>query len=173
MNTIELNCAGCKQKFQSPLKEFKRGNGKYCSISCAAKYRKRKKTGKNIACIICGNLKYKTKSRNNSKSKLSFCSRKCKELAQRRKSEYYNLLSPHKNKEVLGVNTYRQDLMESLSEIKCCRCGYNKIVGILEVHHKNRNRKDNHLNNLELLCPNCHKEEHYKNKDGSYSKIKK
>lgn len=42
----------------------------------------------------------------------------------------------------------------------CERCGYNKIE-ILHLHHKDRNRRNNELGNLELICPNCHYEEHY------------
>ncbi|MFZ2303908.1 MAG: HNH endonuclease signature motif containing protein [Minisyncoccia bacterium] len=37
---------------------------------------------------------------------------------------------------------------------------YNKLE-ILQVHHKDRNRGNNDLSNLELICPNCHYEEHY------------
>ena len=173
MKTIEKKCCGCENKFNAPLKEVKRGNGRFCSVSCGSKYRIRVKTGDIITCVMCGGHKYKTKSKIKSKSKLNFCSRRCKELAQRRKSSYYHLLSPHKNKEVMGVNTYRKDFMDSLTEIKCNRCEYNKLIEILEVHHKNRNRKDNHFKNLELLCPNCHKEEHFKKKDGWYSTSKK
>lgn len=44
--------------------------------------------------------------------------------------------------------------------MKCERCGYSKLE-ILHVHHRDRNRKNNDLNNLELICPNCHYEEHY------------
>jgi len=42
----------------------------------------------------------------------------------------------------------------------CERCGYSKRE-ILHVHHKDRNRNNNDLKNLELICPNCHYEEHY------------
>jgi predicted HNH restriction endonuclease len=31
----------------------------------------------------------------------------------------------------------------------------------LNVHHKDWNHENNDLGNLELLCPNCHSEEHY------------
>jgi len=37
------------------------------------------------------------------------------------------------------------------------------------VHHINRNRKDNRLNNLMLVCNICHKKIHYPHKD--YEKI--
>lgn len=43
---------------------------------------------------------------------------------------------------------------------KCERCGYD-LYEILHVHHIDRNRDNNVLNNLELLCPNCHAKEHY------------
>ena len=43
---------------------------------------------------------------------------------------------------------------------KCERCGYSKLE-ILHVHHKDRDRKNSDLSNLELICPNCHCEEHY------------
>lgn len=43
---------------------------------------------------------------------------------------------------------------------KCERCGYSKLE-ILHVHHKDRDRDNNDLSNLELICPNCHYEEHY------------
>jgi 5-methylcytosine-specific restriction endonuclease McrA len=44
--------------------------------------------------------------------------------------------------------------------LQCERCGYDKVP-ILQVHHKDRNRQHNELKNLELICPNCHAEEHY------------
>lgn len=43
---------------------------------------------------------------------------------------------------------------------KCERCGY-ALYQILQVHHRDRNRDNNELENLELLCPNCHAKEHY------------
>ncbi|HBL39700.1 TPA: hypothetical protein DDZ10_03465 [Candidatus Uhrbacteria bacterium] len=42
----------------------------------------------------------------------------------------------------------------------CERCEYGNYK-ILHVHHKDRDRKNNELDNLELICPNCHAEEHY------------
>lgn len=42
-------------------------------------------------------------------------------------------------------------------------------VGILKVHHKDRNRKNSLPDNLEILCPNCHDLEHFLQKDGVYS----
>lgn len=42
---------------------------------------------------------------------------------------------------------------------KCEKCNNEKWfdnVITLEVHHKDGNRTNNNLENLELLCPNCH-----------------
>lgn len=60
-----------------------------------------------------------------------------------------------------GIGTYRK-LMPAT---KCSRCGTNHFeyecgrVGI-EIHHVNRNRYDNRLENLEPLCVPCHRKEH-------------
>jgi 5-methylcytosine-specific restriction endonuclease McrA len=43
----------------------------------------------------------------------------------------------------------------------CQLCG--KKHRRLEVHHKDLNRQNNDLSNLQRLCPSCHKKAHYKN----------
>lgn len=50
-----------------------------------------------------------------------------------------------------------------LRGLGCEICSYNKIE-ILHVHHMDRNRKNNNLENLKLLCPNCYYEEHHLDK---------
>jgi predicted restriction endonuclease len=54
----------------------------------------------------------------------------------------------------------RRYLLEKF-DYKCEKCGWgetnlftNKIP--LEVHHKNNDTRNSSLDNLELLCPNCH-----------------
>lgn len=50
-------------------------------------------------------------------------------------------------------------IKEGLKENKCENCGISTWLGVeivLELHHKNGNHYDNDLNNLEILCPNCH-----------------
>jgi 5-methylcytosine-specific restriction endonuclease McrA len=66
-----------------------------------------------------------------------------------------------------GRSTYRKKALSKLPNL-CNRCGYNSYIDILEVHHKDRNRKNNDISNLEILCPNCHSEEHYQSGDGRW-----
>lgn len=46
-----------------------------------------------------------------------------------------------------------------LKEKKCEECGLTEWMGKpinLELHHKNGDPRDNRLENLEIMCPNCH-----------------
>ena len=62
-------------------------------------------------------------------------------------------------------------LEEGYFEQKCDCCGLSEWLGKpipLELHHKDGNRDNNNLNNLELRCPNCHYfTETYKTKNWS------
>lgn len=46
-----------------------------------------------------------------------------------------------------------------VKEQKCECCGNKEWLGVelpLEIHHIDGNHKNNHLENLQILCPNCH-----------------
>ena len=54
-------------------------------------------------------------------------------------------------------------LKEGIKEWKCERCNNTEWLGgkiPLELHHKDHNPKNNQLDNLKLVCPNCHYKEH-------------
>ena len=52
-------------------------------------------------------------------------------------------------------NSYRKKAIKHYPN-KCENCKYDKHKEILEVHHIDGNRKNNSLENLIILCPNCH-----------------
>lgn len=50
-------------------------------------------------------------------------------------------------------------LQQNLKEYRCERCGRTEWENEqipLEIHHINGDNTDNRLENLQLLCPNCH-----------------
>lgn len=56
-------------------------------------------------------------------------------------------------------NLKRRLLREGLKEGRCEGCGLHRWQGHvlpLALHHVNGDRDDNRIENLELLCPNCH-----------------
>ncbi len=65
-----------------------------------------------------------------------------------------------KENTVYGSTLLKKRLInEGLKENKCEKCGiseWNNKPITLELHHINGNRYDNRLENLQILCPNCH-----------------
>ena len=68
-------------------------------------------------------------------------------------------------------DTLKKRLIKAgLKENKCeiCSCGKSGDEITLELHHINGDHYDNRLENLQLLCPNCHsKTPNFRNKEGN------
>lgn len=108
--------------------------------------------GKEIACYICSKEIYRSpKSLSRSVSKKYFCSKSCQTLW--RNKEMYTQ-EEHPNWKG-GEFSYRR-LMKSSNREKICLLCKSKDFRILVVHHIDKNRKNNNLNNLTWLCHNCH-----------------
>jgi 5-methylcytosine-specific restriction endonuclease McrA len=168
MKTIEKKCLGCDTLFNADIREHNRGNANFCSLSCSSK-RERKIKVANMSCAYCDIKFYRPKSKkNNSKSGLHFCCREHKDLAQKL-GNGFEAIHPKHYGTATGLYTYRSKIFE-VKEQKCEKCSYDEHIEILEVHHKDRNRKNNEIENLIILCPNCHMWEHYQNNDGRYKK---
>ncbi len=64
-----------------------------------------------------------------------------------------------KNKNIKSHILRVKLIEDGIKEHKCEGCGLTAWKGKpipLELHHKDGNHNNNELNNLELLCPNCH-----------------
>lgn len=169
MTTITKICKHCTNTFEASSKEHNRGNALFCSKGCFKLY-KRPKINKepNVICSNCNVAFYKTTSKmQNSKSGLFFCSRSCKDNAQK--------LGGIKEIQPYHYGTISKDNPDHYRRIafanylhKCNRCNYDKHKSILEVHHIDRNRMNDDIANLEILCANCHLEEHLLKGDGKF-----
>lgn len=174
MRTIKKNCLHCGKEFDAPVKEVNRGFGKCCDRACSSKYvatLNRKDKVPNVTCANCGKAFYKLESRQRySKSGLFFCTRECKDSAQQL-GGIEEIMPPH-----YGTGTsrtyYRQKLLRRTpsDELRCSACGYHKMPEILEVHHIDHDHTNNMIDNLVLLCPNCHSEHHFTTKTGKWTR---
>lgn len=119
----------------------------FCSHECKGKSQQ-----KLHKCTMCDTM---ICSREHKKT----CSRACANK-QKIGLRYKQLGRPIKDK-VKDLETLRNRVIE-LRGNDCNRCGYNKYP-ILHIHHiieKSKGGSDD-INNLELICPLCHAEEHY------------
>lgn len=159
-----FDCLECYWPFLAPKYNGNKYRArKYCSQKCA------RLGGRNQIIMVCDLCKeeYKKKpsSFGNSKHGFYFCSRECKDKAQRLESNFPEIHPPHYGS---GEGSYREIAFRHYLP-KCNRCGRSEYPGTLKVHHKDRDRTNNCLGNLEILCPNCHDLEHFLSGDGMYS----
>ncbi len=138
------SCIVCgKAVYRRPIQLEQAKGRAFCGQVCYGIFCRKEKP-----CIVCGkpilaSLHKKT------------CSRACSN--KNRAGMEYKGRRPNDNAE-----HYRALKSRLLAErgSHCERCRYNKVE-ILQVHHVDRDRENNSLGNLELICPNCHAEEHY------------
>lgn len=173
---ISRACDGCDNLFQPLMRDVVQGNGRFCSRTCSNKYQRkpehstpRKKKEViylTLTCSMCQVI-FKRDKRSHTENKkrgIYFCSRKCKDLGQRISSNLACIPSHYGD----GNSVYRQIAFRHHGK-KCNRCGYDRYESVLQVHHKDRNRQNNLSNNLEVLCPTCHVEEHFLASDGMFA----
>lgn len=78
MAKTEADCSYCNKPFLVETKELNRGNGRFCSLSCAAAYGNkliRKAKTPNYKCAHCGRTFYRKTSL--VKTEKVYCSKKC------------------------------------------------------------------------------------------------
>lgn len=140
-NTV---CSVCNKPIYKRPSEINENKGKvYCSCKCYGIACRKERP-----CVVCGKPMLASFHKKT-------CSHAC--ANKHRAGIKYKLYGPKKDK-VSNYRALKIRLMNARGTV-CERCGY-KIYEILQVHHKDRNRENNELDNLELICPNCHFEEH-------------
>lgn len=138
-----IKCVICLSPIYRRPAEIEKTQGKvYCSSTCYGI-----SSRKEHPCTICAKP---ILSHLNKKT----CSRTCANI--QRAGIKYKIGRPRDK--VTAARTLKIRLLE-IKGRKCERCNYDKIR-ILQVHHKDRNRLNNSAENLEIVCPNCHYEEH-------------
>jgi hypothetical protein len=140
-----IKCKVCATPIYRRPAEISVNRGRvFCSVNCCGIFNR-----KEIPCAMCGKL---IMAGLNKKT----CSRGC--ANKYRTGIKYKMGRPSKSK-VRSQQLLKIRLLKERGK-KCERCNYNKYE-ILQIHHKNRDRNNNELSNLELICPNCHYEEHF------------
>jgi hypothetical protein len=138
------HCNICgKAVYRRPVELERSGGRAFCSWICYGISCRKEKP-----CVVCGTPIIRSLHRKT-------CSRSCSNTY--RAGIRYKIGRPRDKAQLLS------DVKKQLSALrgaKCERCGYDTYE-VLQVHHKNRDNQDNRPENLELICPNCHCEEHY------------
>ena len=148
-------CLNTKCKVEFKPNDYRQ---KYCSRSCAAtvngsRYPKRG-DGKPRYCIECN----KQLSHNQRK----WCSKKCNGLGQKNETIRKWLSGESSGGDKNGhIGRPIRDYIIELAGTKCIKCGWcepNPITGktILAVDHIDGNWRNNDIDNLQVLCYNCH-----------------
>lgn len=141
---ISKTCAHCTARFKVPA--YRDRTARYCSKIC---HGNAMRGGPPLVavCAICGKAHQRPPSHMNVPRPT--CSMKCRGIASRTDRP------PTRDIPAVKKWLQRRGLIKA-----CSKCRYEDHPEILVLHHKDRDRSNNMLDNLEVLCPNCHALEH-------------
>lgn len=84
---------------------------------------------------------------------------KGQKIGYKRQIDYYLILNEDNVSNINSDKLKKRLIEENIKENKCEICGLNSWLDKdlpLHLDHKNRNHYDNRLENLQIICPNCH-----------------
>lgn len=149
---VTLNCRNCGIEFSRVGSDRDRA---HCSSKCAAVTKRRPIAPRN--CLGCGML-FTPKGRGKHRHPGRYCHKGCVHRSSARQLHEQGIFKNRKIAKVVILRTLTA----------CQSCGWNIEPAVLEMHHKDRDRANNHISNLTVICPNCHALDHYRNKDGQF-----
>lgn len=141
-------CLNCKKKLKGRYQK------KFCNSSCSAIYNNTARM-KSKYCLQCNSELLGRQKRN------KYCNNQCQrdyEYEQKKKlilSDKAHLLKSRDKDRII------KKVLIELHGNKCMRCGWKVINSHtdkipIQLEHKDGHWYNCKLNNLELLCPNCH-----------------
>lgn len=153
-----IKCKNCNTDFDCETRRYNYNIKNKLNIFCSHKcYNEYKKSINNIVskCANCNKEVIKTKSQaKKSKTGNTYCSRSCS-------TSFNNTLfksgENHPNYKTLSTRYRSKEL--KYYDNKCMDCG-NVDIDVLQVHHIDEDRTNNKLDNLCILCANCHLKRH-------------
>lgn len=138
---VARECKECTKEFFVPPSQVKRGGGKFCSVSCGTTYRNK-----------TNNPAWREEVR----AKIS----KNHADVSGEKNPMYGRRGENAPSWIDGRNSISGDIWRKIALINkppiCELCGKEPTGRNLHIHHKDKNRKNNDLDNLQVVCSHCH-----------------
>lgn len=135
---------------------YEKRKNKFCNQSCSALfYNKKRKEIKTLYCLNCNTL-YKTTSKSKN---VRYCNAKCHQDYQY-KERIRKWLEEGISWKDGGANPpWAKKYISEIRGYKCELCDISEWQGLtltLQLDHINGDSSNHSINNLRLLCPNCH-----------------
>lgn len=143
----EKSCEQCLKLFLIPRHIY--SETRYCSRRCWGLSRRRRVS---VCCSTCKiQFERPVHDLKNSKHHKYFCSRRCKDMAQRI-GGISEIQPPHYKD---GKSKYRDRAFRKYGAV-CIECGFSGEKRMLDVDHIDTDRENNKIENLQVLCVWCH-----------------
>jgi len=153
-----IKCDGCGNDYKCSTKKYNENNKLGLRIFCSSKCFYNAKSNEKrvfVDCAFCGKELFRLKSDiEKSKTGNVYCNSSC---SSSKNNSLFRTWEDNPNFKH-GLNKYRRQKLK-VSENKCEDCGIDDL-DVLEIHHLDGNRKNNKMENLAILCANCHKKRH-------------
>lgn len=154
---MKVKCKNCNKEFEVDNRKFNlynKHNWNFYCKECGSVGRRKRIT---YICAKCGKEFERIASAKRSISGLQFCSKSC--AASYNNSHYRTgRNNPNYIDGSYKGSTYSKLAFRTYIH-KCAMCGLEEEC-CLQVHHIDENRENNNVDNLIILCANCHSRIH-------------